>query len=134
MRIAASLPFDSMRQIPVTIAVVEDDPGVRTALQQLLRAASFEALTFGSAEEFLKSGADERVDCLIADINLPGMSGVALLTRLAASGSRLPAVLITGRDDPATLHLIRQAGPVPRLHKPFSDDELFGAIRVALSA
>jgi FixJ family two-component response regulator len=118
----------------VTIAVVEDDQGVRTALQQLLRAASFEALTFGSAEEFLKSDAGEQVDCLIADINLPGMSGVALLKRLASTGSGLPAVLITGRDDPVTAHLIRQAGPVPRLHKPFSDEELFGAIRVALSA
>ena len=123
-----------MTQKPVTIAVVEDDPGVRTALQQLLRAAAFDARTFGSAEEFLQSGADDGVDCLIADINLPGMSGVALVKRLAADGSRLPAILITGRDDPATLHLIRQAGPVPRLHKPFSDDELFGAIRVALSA
>ena len=123
-----------MKPAPVTIAVVEDDPGVRTALQQLLRAAAFEALTFASAEEFLKSGSHELVDCLIADINLPGMSGVALLQRLTASGSHLPAVLITGRDDPATLHLIRQAGPVPRLHKPFSDDDLFGAIRVALNA
>jgi FixJ family two-component response regulator len=134
MRIGGGLPLNAMTQTQVKIAVVEDDPGVRTALQQLLRAAAFEALTFGSAEEFLKAGADEQVDCLIADINLPGMTGVALLKRLAANGSDLPAVLITGRDDPATLHLIRQAGPVPRLHKPFSDEELFGAIRVALSA
>jgi FixJ family two-component response regulator len=123
-----------MTESRVTVAVVEDDPGVRTALQQLLRSAAFEALTFGSAEEFLTSDASERADCLIADINLPGITGVALLKRLAASGAELPAILITGRDDPATLHLIQQAGPVPRLRKPFSDDELFGAIRVALSA
>lgn len=134
MPIGGWLPLNAMTQTQVTIAVVEDDPGVRTALQQLLRSAAFDALTFGSAEEFLKSGAGDRVDCLIADINLPGMSGVALLKRLVANGSPLPVVLITGRDDPATAHLIRQAGPVPRLHKPFSDDELFGAIRVALSA
>lgn len=115
-----------------TIAVVEDDAGVRTALQQLLRAAEFEAMTFASAEEFLAADCGEHVDCLIADINLPGMNGVALLTVLAADGASLPAVLITGRDDPRTTELIRHAGPVPSLHKPFTDDALFDAIHAAL--
>jgi FixJ family two-component response regulator len=124
----------TMRQTRPTIAVVEDNPGVRTALQQLLRSAEFDTLIFASAEEFLSAGAEERVDVLIADVNLPGITGVALVQRLAASGSVLPVILITGRDDPATRQLIRQAGPVPRLRKPFSDDDLFGAIRTALSA
>jgi FixJ family two-component response regulator len=115
-----------------TIAVVEDDDGVRTALQQLLRSAEYGALTFGSAEEFLASGERAQIDCLVADINLPGMSGVALVKTLAARGATVPAVLITGRDDPGTMELIRQAGPVPRLHKPFSDDELFDAIHTAM--
>jgi FixJ family two-component response regulator len=124
----------TMKQTRTTIAVVEDNPGVRTALQQLLRSAAFDTLIFASAEEFLSAGAEERVDVLIADVNLPGITGVALVQRLAASGSALPVILITGRDDPATRQLIRQAGPVPRLRKPFSDDDLFGAIRTALSA
>jgi FixJ family two-component response regulator len=115
-----------------TIGVVEDDSGVRTALKQLLRAAGFAALTFASAEEFLSSDCLAQVDCLIADVNLPGMTGVALLKALDASGGRVPAVLITGRDDAGTIELMRQAGDVPRLHKPFSDDELFGAIRAVL--
>ena len=115
----------------VTIAVVEDDDGVRTALRQLLRAADFEALTFASAEEFLASSRGASVDCLIADINLPGMSGVALLKALAVNGPVPPAVLITARDDPTTLELIRQAAPVRHLRKPFNDDELFDAIRHA---
>ena len=114
-----------------TIAVVEDDAGVRTALWQLLRAADFDALTFASAEEFLASSHRASVDCLIADINLPGMSGVALLKALAVNGPVPPAVLITARDDPATLELIRQAAPVRHLRKPFGDDELFDAIRRA---
>ena len=114
-----------------TIAVVEDDTAVRTALRQLLRAADFEALTFASAEEFLASSRRVRVDCLIADINLPGMSGVALLKALAMNGPVPPAVLITARDDPTTLELIRQAAPVRHLRKPFGDDELFDAIRHA---
>ena len=115
-----------------TIAVVEDDAGVRTALRQLLRAAGFVALTFASAEEFLETYRGHEVDCIVADVNLPGMSGVALLKALATAGVALPAVLITARDDPATLELIRRAAPVPHLRKPFSDDELFDAIRAAM--
>jgi FixJ family two-component response regulator len=117
-----------------TIAVIEDDAGVRTALRQLLRAAEFDALTFASAEEFLDWGRRENVDCLIADINLPGMNGVALVQALAASGEALPAVLITARDDPATRELLRQAAPAPHLRKPFSDEDLFDAIDRALHA
>lgn len=123
-----------MPKTRTTIAVVEDNAGVRTALQLLLRSASFDTLIFASAEEFLSAGAAERADVLIADVNLPGMTGVALVQRLAASGSPLPAILITARDDPATRHLIHQAGRVPRLRKPFSNDDLLGAIRTALSA
>jgi two-component system response regulator FixJ len=115
-----------------TIAVVDDDSGVRTALRQLLRSAGFEALTFASAEEFLAAGQREDVDFLIADVNLPGMSGVGLLKALATEGAVLPALLITGRDDAGTVDLIRQAGSVPRLTKPFSDDDLFDVIGGAL--
>ena len=123
-----------MTQTQTTIAVVEDDVAVRTALQQLLRSAAFLTLTFASAEDFLNEAGAERADLLIADVNLPGLNGVALLQRLAACGSTLPAILMTGRDDTATRELIRQAGAIPRLRKPFSDGDLFGAIRTALSA
>src|ERR1700682_6362149 len=111
-----------------TIAVVEDDAGVRTALEQLLRSAGFQALTFDSAEAFLTYSDGGDVDCLIADINLPGISGVELVKGRPANGQRLPAVLITGRRDAATTDLARQAGEVPRLYKPFSDATLFEVI------
>lgn len=114
------------------IAVVEDDAGVRTALRQLLRSAAYEARTFVSAEEFLAADGLAPTDCLIADINLPGMTGVALLQTLRSRGARVRAVLITGRDDPATLELIGRAGRVPVLRKPFSDHDLFDAIRIVL--
>jgi FixJ family two-component response regulator len=117
-----------------TIAIVEDDAGVRTALVQLLRSAGFTALSFGTAEEFLEARRSEGVDCLIADVNLPGMSGVALVQTLASGGTGPPAVMMTGRDDPYTLELIKQVAPVHCLRKPFSDDELFDAIRFALAA
>jgi FixJ family two-component response regulator len=117
-----------------TIAIVEDDAGVRTALVQLLRSAGFDARSFATAEEFLEARRREGVDCLIADVNLPGMSGVALVQTLASGGAGPPAVIMTGRDDPFTLELIKQVAPVRCLHKPFSDDDLFDAIRLALAA
>lgn len=120
-----------MASVP-TIAVVDDDVSVRHSLRELLRAADFRALTFGSAEEYLTHGAGEHVDCLIVDVNLPGMNGVALVRALAAGGSRTPAILITARDDSATLDLIRRAGGIPHLCKPFSDAHLFAAIHRAL--
>ncbi|MEA2705602.1 MAG: hypothetical protein QOH22_390 [Gemmatimonadaceae bacterium] len=110
------------------IAVVEDDAGVRTALQQLLRSAGFDAVTFGSAEEFFAHKDGDAFACLIADINLPGISGVDLVKTLGAKGCDLPAVLITGRRDAATVELTRQAGDVPQLYKPFSDAALFEVI------
>ena len=117
-----------------TIAIVEDDAGVRTALEQLLRSAGFNALTFGSAEEFLEGRGSDTVDCLIADVNLPGISGVALVKTLVRRGAVLPVVIMTGRDDATTGELIRQAGRVPCLRKPFSDEALFDAIRQVLAA
>ena len=110
------------------IAVVEDDAGVRTALQQLLRSAGFDAQTFESAEEFLAQGDRDGFACLIADINLPGISGVELVNAVGANGDGLPAVLITGRRDAATMALTREAAAVPKLYKPFSDAALFEVI------
>ncbi len=116
------------------IAVIDDDAGIRAAVADLLHAADFGARTFSSAEHFLERDPQDRFDCLIADINLPGMTGVALLQALDARGCPLPAVLITGRDDLGTLDLIRRAGPVPHLRKPFGDLELFEAMRQAMAA
>jgi FixJ family two-component response regulator len=111
-----------------TVAVVDDDESVRQSLRQLLRAADFQALTFASAEEYLAKRGAEPVDCLIVDVNLPGMSGVALVQTLATMGDTTPAVLITARDDPGTLDLIGRAGSIPHLRKPFNDEQLFKAI------
>jgi FixJ family two-component response regulator len=116
----------------VTIAIVDDDDSIRHALGNLLRAAEFNVLAFASGEDFLESRNGEQIGCLIADINLPGMNGVSLVEALTTTGRPIPAVLITARDDATTLSLLRRAGRVPFLRKPFSDEELFAAIRQVL--
>jgi len=118
----------TMNNTLTTIAVVDDDESIRYALRHLLRAAEFAVAIFASAEEFLSSSAGAQVDCLIADVNLPGMSGVALVEAMAAADRTIPTILITARDDANTLELIRRAGCVPHLRKPFGEAELFGAI------
>lgn len=115
-----------------TVAVVDDDAGIRAALANLLDAADFDAETFPSAEDFLGRGLGRHFACLITDVHLPGMTGVALVQALAARGVNLPAVLISALDDPPTRELIRRAPAVPHLRKPFGDDELFDAMHRAM--
>lgn len=121
-----------MPNTPITVAIVDDDESIRHALGNLLRAADFDVRAFGSAEEFLNSSDGQPFGCLIADINLPGMSGVALLEALTAGGRAIPSVLITAGDDAVTHALIARVGYAPHLRKPFSDEELFSAIHHVL--
>ena len=78
---------------------MDDDASVREGLGELLHAARFRARTLPSAEAFLASGGASAVDCLIAEVNLPGLSGVALVEALAGQGRAVSAVLITARTD-----------------------------------
>ena len=112
----------------MTIAVVEDDAGVRTALRELLHSAGYNVTVFASAEEFLVTPGSAGVACLIADVNLPGITGAALIAAIAERGTPVPAMLMTGRDDAATRELLRGAA-APVLRKPFGDRELFDTIR-----
>ena len=116
-----------------TVVVVDDDDSVRIALEELLRAAGFHARSFESTEAFLAARRpDDDPVCVIADVNLPGQSGVALARLLASEARRVPTVLISARDDATTLALVRSAGSSPFLRKPFSDDELVAAMSLAM--
>jgi FixJ family two-component response regulator len=121
-----------MEQRQLTIAVIDDDDSVRVALQELLRAAGVRALGFSSGEEFLELAGGSSADCLIVDVNLPGMSGVALVRALRDTGVASPVVLISARDDARTLALVR-ATAAPFLRKPFGDDELLAGIARAMA-
>jgi FixJ family two-component response regulator len=113
---------------PLLIAVVDDDEGIRASLQHLLRAAGFRTVSFGSAEELLAFEDRDAIACVVIDVNLPGMNGAALAGELRAEGTGTPIVLISARDDPGTLALVRRSGDVPFLRKPFGDEDLLSAI------
>jgi FixJ family two-component response regulator len=99
--------------------IVDDEPAVRNSLGRLLRAIGIPSTGFASAEAFLSSYAGEP-GCLIADIRMPGMSGIDLLEELQRRGTRLPAIVITGHTDEASLKRLQTLDPVGVLEKPFS--------------
>ena len=112
----------------MTLAVVEDDVDVRTALNRLLRAMGHQVRPFSSAEEFAKDRPD--IDCLILDIRLPGLNGLELRAQMRADGERLPLVFITGDADYSLGSDIPT--DVPILRKPFDEDSLVAALGSAV--
>jgi FixJ family two-component response regulator len=117
--------------LPV-VAVVDDDASLRRALARLLRTMGWQVLTFASAEAFLQADPQMHMDCLVLDVWLPGMSGVALLEHLVALGSTLPVILITGREDVLIRLRAIQMGVVAYLRKPLDNQDLLQALQRAL--
>jgi len=115
-----------------SISIVDDDESIREALKSLLASAGFRAEVFASAEEFLNSGRQQDTQCLIADVWMPGMSGLELQSALSAAGSRIPILFITAHDDQAARARALKAGAVDFLHKPFSEEALLSGIQSAL--
>ena len=121
-----------MPQKPL-IACVDDDESAREALQGFLKVSGFAPDVFSSAEEFLKSDRLDETSCVITDIHLRGMSGLQLQHRLAASGSRLPVIVITAFPDDRVRERALSAGAVCFLNKPFNTEDLLTGIRSALN-
>lgn len=116
------------------IAIVDDDPGMQVALSNLLFAHGFETSIFTSAEDWLDRGASVRADCMLLDVQLGGMSGIELQRRLWASGSRIPVIFVTARDDEATRAQALEAGSASLLRKPFAAAQLIEAIERATAS
>jgi len=116
------------------IAVVDDDPSVRQSLDRLIRSANFEARVFSSAEEFLDSAESRKPDCLILDVQLPGMSGPELHRNLLARQYHVPVIFITAQaSDEAARSAAASNWTVSYFIKPFSGDELLDAVNAALT-
>src|SRR5215471_11081099 len=84
------------------VAIVDDDKSIRNATQDLLKAAGFSTATFEDAESFLDSTSRATAACLVADMRMPGMSGVELYQTLVASGQRIPTIIITAHPEEVT--------------------------------
>jgi FixJ family two-component response regulator len=115
------------------VAIVDDDDLMRSALQGLLKEAGLPARTFASAEEFLQSGQHHRTACLIADIRMPGMSGLDLQARLNDEQVSIPTIFITAHGDSRMRMQALRAGAVEFLAKPFDDEILLDSVRAALA-
>jgi two-component system CheB/CheR fusion protein len=120
------------KKTTATIVVVDDDASIRRALRRQLLILGFTVLDFQSAEEFLASDFPTGHACLLLDVYMPGMTGLELCRRLAASGRHLPTILISGRDDQQTRKAMREASAIASLLKPFDEKDLLRAIRKAL--
>src|SRR5579864_1827271 len=116
------------------VAVVEDDESYRAALQRLLKSAGFQVRSFASAEDFLNSGQQHETACLIADIRMPGMSGLDLQAKLNVDHCPIPIIFITAHgDEKMRLHAMR-GGAVKFLAKPFDAAVLLEGVRAALAS
>jgi FixJ family two-component response regulator len=118
-----------MSQTQPVVAIVDDDVSILRALGRLLYAEGWSAVTFSSAEAFLQTGMQAAPDCLVLDVWLPGMTGIELLEHLVATGSTLPAVIITGRDDLQMRMRAMQAGAAAYLLKPLDGQALLQALQ-----
>jgi FixJ family two-component response regulator len=115
------------------ISVVDDDIWVRESLDTLIRSAGQDVRVFASAEEFLNSEQPCQGNCLISDVRLPGMSGIELHRHLLARKCKLPVIFITAHaSDDLARSEAESEWTVAYLIKPFSEDELLGAVEAAL--
>jgi FixJ family two-component response regulator len=114
------------------ISIVDDDEPLRKAIKGLVRALGFVAVDFASAAEFLNFDGLHRTGCLIADVQMPGMTGLELHKRLVASGFSIPTILMTAYPDESMRARALEAGIICYLTKPFDKDILLSCIRPAL--
>jgi FixJ family two-component response regulator len=117
--------------VPV-ISIIDDDASVRVATNRLVRSLGYVAHTFASGDEFLRSPQLTITSCVIADIHMPGMSGIELQSRLLAQGHRLPIIFITAFPDESIRARAMDAGAICFLSKPFDGATLIKYLDVAL--
>jgi len=121
---------EQMRPAPV-VSVVDDDESVRRAIDSLFRSVGFRVAAFASAEEFLGSEGLGRTECLILDLQMPGMDGLQLQRRLNLDGHRFPIVILTAHGDADARARAMDAGAAAFLLKPFDGDMLVATVRRA---
>jgi FixJ family two-component response regulator len=115
-----------------SVIVIDDDPGVREALQGLLQSVGLQVRIYGSVAEFLAQKRTDGPTCLILDVRLPGQGGLDFQRTLASNGMMLPIIFITGHGDIPMSVRAMKAGAIEFLTKPFRDQDLLDAIQAGL--
>jgi FixJ family two-component response regulator len=114
------------------VFVVDDDPSMRRSLDSLLRSVGHEVRLYSSAPEFMQASRPDVPGCLVLDVRLPGMSGLAFQQELASAGIALPIIFITGHGDVPMSVRAMKAGAMEFLTKPFDDQVLLDAVHAAI--
>jgi FixJ family two-component response regulator len=115
------------------IAIVDDDESFLQATISFVRSLGYSAAAFPSANAFLNSNAVENTDCLITDLQMPGMSGIELQNYLLAQGNRVPVIFVTAFPETEARGDALRAGAVGFLGKPFGDENLISCLNKALA-
>jgi FixJ family two-component response regulator len=115
------------------ISIIDDDASVRTATNNLLSSHGYLIQTFVSADDFLQSARLDNLSCVIADVQMPGMSGLDLLTHMRAKGYTVPFIFITAFPDESVRARALKAGAMGFLAKPFAGPALIDCIQTALN-
>lgn len=117
------------------ISIVDDDEGVRSSLDGLIRSMGYSVAAFGSAESFLASEAHEACRCVISDVQMPGgMSGIELARLVRSEGTSTPVILISAFVNDETLIAARNVGAYCTLRKPFDGEALVSCVERALAS
>ena len=124
----ARVPEGLLSKAPL-IAIVDDDDFSRESMSRLMRSLGYPVEAFSSAVDFLASRRLDETACLIADIQMPGMTGVELYARLIETGQKIPTILVTAYPDEATRARALKDGIVCYLPKPFDDNDLMDCVR-----
>ena len=114
------------------VMIVDDDESIRRAARRLIKSYGFPVETFASAEDFLSSGRLHETACLVLDVQMPGLNGLELQSRLITDGHQVPIIFITAFNDENARAQALKAGAVGYLVKPFEEADLLTAINVAL--
>jgi FixJ family two-component response regulator len=121
-----------MNETQPVICIVDDDESVRRALARLVGSMGMRAKSFGSPEELLRAGPANDVGCFLFDVQLPGMDGFELHDRVLAGGLSRPVIFLTAHPDEKKRARAQAAGATAYLEKPFDEEALLRAIRLAL--
>lgn len=131
---AAACEAVAMSAADPLISIVEDDESLRQAMVGLVRSLGYRVAAYPNAEDFLAADARDRSNCVITDIQMPGLSGIDLKLRLVAEGVTTPVIMVTARAEPALHEKAMASGAHCLLRKPFSAEALIDCLDQALAA